>query len=235
MSAFEYQLARSARRKTLSIVIRRGQVKVMAPSFLPAATIRQFVNDKSDWVLQKLQNQQGWVEQDKQAQKQFVDGEIFLYQGFEYPLLISNGSKSGVELVNGRIFVSLSNRVKTINKTTYVQKLLEDWYKQQLSDYLKHRLVTLSQQMDVKYTGVNIRFYKRRWGSCSSKGLLSFNYLIMMAPTWVIDYVIVHELSHLIHLNHSAQFWAVVKRYCPDYKLATEWLKVNGVRLVVAG
>ena len=104
MSAFEYQLARSARRKTLSIVIRRGQVKVMAPSFLPAATIRQFVNDKSDWVLQKLQNQQGWVEQDKQAQKQFVDGEIFLYQGFEYPLLISNGS---VRMVESRLLPRL--------------------------------------------------------------------------------------------------------------------------------
>lgn len=231
MSAFEYQLTRSARRKTLSIVIRRGKVKVLAPQSLPSKSIDAFINEKSSWVLQKLQSQQVQVEQEKQSQKQFVEGESFLYLGDEYPLQISAASKSAVELVNGVIFVSLSNRVKTANKAAFVQKLLQDWYKQQLTDYLATRLDDYCAQMQVSYSELNVRSYKRRWGSCSAKGRLSFNYLLMMAPGWVIDYVIVHELSHLTHLNHSARFWAEVKRYYPGYKQATEWLKVYGLAL----
>jgi predicted metal-dependent hydrolase len=231
MSAFEYQLARSARRKTLSIVIRRGQVKVMAPAFLPSATIKAFIDEKSSWIQQKLQTQQGWIDQGTQQNKQFVDGELFYYLGEQYSLVISDATKSAVTLVGDQLFIDLSNRVKTANKAAFIQKLLQEWYKEQLNTYLMVKLGHFSQLMDVCYTGVNIRFYKRRWGSCSSKGQLSFNYVLMMAPSWVIDYVIVHELSHLRHLNHSAHFWAVVRRFYPSYKEATQWLKDNGVKL----
>jgi predicted metal-dependent hydrolase len=228
MSAFEYQLSRSIRRKTLSIVIRRGQVKVMAPVFLSKRTIADFIETKTEWVLKKLQSQQSWVEQSEQSQKQFVDGERFLYLGIDYPLQISNASKSEISLYDNRFFVTVSNRVKADNHSAHVKKMMQDWYKQQLIDYLVHRVEHFAQLIDVTPTDVNVRSYKRRWGSCSSKGLLSFNYLLIMAPNRVIDYVIVHELCHLIHLNHSAHFWAEVNRYYPQHKAATQWLKVEG-------
>jgi predicted metal-dependent hydrolase len=234
MSAFEYQLARSTRRKTLSIIIRRGKVKVMAPIFLSEQVITEFVTEKSSWVLQKLRIQQSWTQQAQVAKKQFVEGESFLFLGNRYSLKICPASKSAIELINNDIFVSLSNRVKPANKAVFIEKLLQDWYKQQIDDYLTDRIAHYARLMAVTPSSINIRFYKSRWGSCSAKGRLSFNYLLMMAPDWVIDYVIVHELSHLRHLNHSAHFWAVVSRHYPGYQSAADWLKVNGKLLVLS-
>ncbi|MFT4930076.1 MAG: putative metal-dependent hydrolase [Phenylobacterium sp.] len=233
MSAFEYQLSRSSRRKTLSIVVRRGKVKILAPALLPAALIHKFIALKTGWVLEKLQSQQGWAEQETQAKKQFIDGETFLYRGTEYPLQISPGAKSSVELVNGKLFVCVSNRVKSDNFEASVKKLLQGWYKQQITDYLSHRLAYFCDRMRVKHTSLKVRSYKRRWGSCSAKGEVTFNYLLMMAPDWVTDYVIVHELCHLTHLNHSPRFWSEVKRYYPEHKTASNWLRDNGPTLTL--
>jgi predicted metal-dependent hydrolase len=231
MSAFEYQLQRSMRRKTLSIVIRRGEVKVLAPVFLSKNTIAEFVVAKTPWILQKLQTQQAWVEQNEQGQKQFVDGEVFLYLGESYPLSVGAASKSEVTFHNGYFIVNVSNRVKPENSSNHIKGLLQDWYKQQLSDYLDHRIEHYTKLIGVVHTGVNVRAYTRRWGSCSSKGQLSFNFLLMMAPAWVIDYVIVHELCHLTHMNHSPRFWAKVLRFYPRHKEAKAWLKIEGGNL----
>lgn len=80
----------------------------------------------------------------------------------------------------------------------------------------------------VQPTAIIVKTYKARWGSCYSDGRISFNWKLIMAATWVIDYVVVHELCHLIHHNHSANFWRLVEQYYPSYKQAKEWLKQNG-------
>lgn len=203
----------------------------MAPVFLSNQTISEFVQTKTPWILQKLNDQQVWVEQNEQGQKQFVDGEMFLYLGKEYPLSIGAASKSEVSLNQGYIIVSVSNRVKAQNRENHIKALLQDWYKQQLTDYLAHRVEHFARQIGKSPSGVNVRAYKRRWGSCSSRGMLSFNFLLMMAPIRIIDYVIVHELCHLIHMNHSVHFWAEVRRYYPNHKVAQDWLKTEGGNL----
>ncbi len=231
MSAFEYQLQRSIRRKTLSIVIRRGEVKVLAPVFLSKATISEFIVAKTPWVLQKLLTQQAWVDQNEQGQKLFIEGEPFLYLGESYPLSVGAASKSEVILHNGYFIVNVSNRVKAQNRANHIKALMQDWYKQQLSEYLDHRIEHYADVIGVVHTGVNVRAYKRRWGSCSSKGQLSFNFLLMMAPQWIIDYVIVHELCHLTHMDHSSRFWSKVQRFYPRHKEAKAWLKHEGGNL----
>jgi predicted metal-dependent hydrolase len=153
--------------------------------------------------------------------------------GLSYPLQLCKGSKSGVELADGHIKVTVSSRVKPENENGHIKKCVQDWYKQQLSQYLCHRTDYFAEQISVAPTQVIVKSYKRRWGSCNSNGLLSFNYLLMMAPAWVIDYVIVHELCHLIHMNHSAHFWAEVNRYYPEHQQAKQWLKVEGGGLYV--
>ena len=87
-------------------------------------------------------------------------------------------------------------------------------------------------QVGVSYGRVTIRSQKTRWGSCSSRGNLSFNCLLMLTPPEVIDYVIVHELCHLKQMNHSFRFWAEVKRIVPDYREAKQWLKENSESLI---
>ena len=83
-------------------------------------------------------------------------------------------------------------------------------------------------KMGVTYDRITIRKQKTRWGSCSSKGNLNFNCLLMLAPEQVVDYVVVHELCHRIHMDHSAAFWAEVEKYMPEHATCRKWLKANG-------
>lgn len=225
MSAFEYQLTRSLRRRSISIVVRRGQVKVMAPVFVPKFQVERFVHSKTPWVLAKLKQQKDWADAEQKGQKQFVSGEKYLYLGDEYHLDITTWSKSLAFIEGSQIKVTLSKRIKPENQQAQVRKLLKDWYKQSLLELVEERVAHFSAQMQVTPAQVVVRSYTRRWGSCSAKGVVSFNLLLMMAPKWVIDYVVVHELAHLVHLNHSPQFWALVEKHYPYHKDAKDYLK----------
>lgn len=87
--------------------------------------------------------------------------------------------------------------------------------------------------MNVTYGRISIRKQKTRWGSCSNKGNLNFNCLLMMMPPEVLDYVIVHELSHRLEMNHSKRFWAQVEKVIPDYKTQKTWLKEHGIEIMI--
>lgn len=87
--------------------------------------------------------------------------------------------------------------------------------------------------MQVTFGGITVRDQKTRWGSCSGKGTLSFNWRLMLAPPAVLDYVVVHELCHLTHMDHSKAFWALVESVCPDYRVHRKWLKEHGQELIL--
>ena len=98
--------------------------------------------------------------------------------------------------------------------------------------YIPDRVKYFSLKLNVTYGRVTIRHQKTRWGSCSTKGNLNFNCLLMLTPGYVQDYVIVHELAHRKVMNHSSDFWHVVEGGMPDYKEAKKWLKENGVTII---
>ena len=102
----------------------------------------------------------------------------------------------------------------------------------QALDYIPRRVDYFAPLIGVTYGGITIRNQRTRWGSCSSKGNLNFNCLLMLAPPEVIDYVVVHELCHRRELNHSDRFWSLVEQILPDYKQRQKWLKDNGGALI---
>lgn len=104
-------------------------------------------------------------------------------------------------------------------------------YREAAKEYFPKRVAYYHARMGGQYEKIVIRDQKTRWGSCSSRGTLSFNWRLMLAPPAVLDYVVVHELAHLQQMNHSKQFWAVVEQVMPDYKSHRSWLKENGGRL----
>ena len=99
-------------------------------------------------------------------------------------------------------------------------------------EYISNRVSFFADDMKLAYGRVCIKHQKTRWGSCSGKGNLNFNCLLMLCPLEVIDYVIIHELCHLKHQNHSKDFWNEVEKYMPDYKIHRRWLKDNGGKLI---
>ena len=103
----------------------------------------------------------------------------------------------------------------------------------QASDYFQEKTAYYAGLVGVKYGRISIRHQKSKWGSCSSMGNLNYNALLMLAPESVRDYVIVHELCHRIHMNHSPRFWEEVQRVLPDYTQAKRWLKSHGKELLL--
>lgn len=100
-------------------------------------------------------------------------------------------------------------------------------------EYFPKRAAYFQQFTGGTYSRITIRDQKTRWGSCSAKGTLSFNWRLMLAPPAILDYVVVHELCHLTHMNHSAAFWQAVESVYPDYRTARKWLKDHGHELVL--
>ena len=107
-----------------------------------------------------------------------------------------------------------------------------DYFVQKAKSEIPPRTYALAQQMGISYGRITIRCQHSRWGSCSSKGHLNFNCLLMLAPAEVMDYVIIHELCHRREMNHSPAFWAEVEKYMPDYKIHRNWLKSEGSKLI---
>ena len=107
-----------------------------------------------------------------------------------------------------------------------------DWLVDAAKEDLPHRVHLLASQLGVTYGRVTIRSQHTRWGSCSAKGNLNFNCLLMLCPEAVRDYVVIHELCHRKQMNHSSAFWAEVEAICPDYKASRQWLKTNGAALI---
>lgn len=110
---------------------------------------------------------------------------------------------------------------------------LEKRYRQAASRYIPERVAFFQPQTGGHYERITIRDQKTRWGSCSNNGTLSFNYRLMLAPMKILDYVVVHELCHLTHMNHSKDFWNLVEHILPDYKISKKWLKENGNKLTI--
>ena len=108
---------------------------------------------------------------------------------------------------------------------------LEARYREAAREVIEKRVANFHQLTGGEYTGISIRSQKTRWGSCSSTGALSFNWRLILAPPIILDYVVVHELCHLHHMDHSAAFWADVERVMPDYKIRRKWLKAHSAEL----
>lgn len=130
--------------------------------------------------------------------------------------------------------VQEKQRSHPVSELTDTQRLaLEKRYIAAAKEYFPKRVEHFHQFTGGSYNRITIRDQKTRWGSCSARGTLSFNWRLMLAPPTILDYVVVHELCHLTHMDHSAAFWQKVESVYPDYRAARKWLKDHGQELVL--
>jgi hypothetical protein len=223
---FNVTVIRSPRRKTMALQIKNGEVIVRLPSFASIKTAEKFVHAKSAWVQQKLA-----IQPPAPTDKSYTDGELFYFLGEQYPLkLLESNQATSVSFSDNQI--QLHGRLSRLSPKGIKQKLT-DWYKQQANSYLQQRTIELSNKTGLKPKSVEVKTYKARWGSCRITGEIQLNWKLIMAPAEVIDYVIIHELCHLKHHNHSVQFWGVVERFEPFYPTHKLWLREYGKLLEI--
>lgn len=204
------------RSRSVSVrVLPNGSVVVTAPRFTPRFVINQFISKHEDWIREK----QGAVV--KKLNSLVAEREKLFIRGKEYDFRLNVSSqKEGVKVTDATLTVTCVRE-----DHTEVRRILEKWYRVQATKHFKERVPLLADLVDSNVKTVSIRSQRTRWGSCSSRNTISLNWRLIMAPDWVSDYVVYHELAHLTHMNHSKEFWKLVEQYVPNHKDAQKWLK----------
>mgnify|MGYP001331444607 FL=1 len=215
-------ITRTKRKKTISILIKDGNVEVKAPFNLMQKEIDSFILKKEKWIKNKILFQKSIK---KLPKKKFINGEVFKLLGKDLILKININNTKKTYIKNDYICLDLKNNTK--NNKEKIKKELELFFRSFSERILKEKTLIESKKMNLKVKEIKVRSYKNRWGSCSSNGNISYNWKLIMAPERIINYVIIHELCHLIHYNHSRDYWREVSKKLPNYKENKEWLKSN--------
>lgn len=226
-NGFIAEVIRTSRRKTADIRVEEGAVSVIVPESTSSERIDQLLLAKRQWINEKIALQR---EIAPPSDKQFVSGEAFPYLGRNYRLKVNTGVFNPVKLLQGRLVLQVPTERK---QPHMIRNALVRWYKHQAGLNIRQKVRRYAPLVGVEPASVTIKTFKSRWGSCTIDGKLEFNWQIMLAPNRMVDYVVIHELCHLIHHDHSPDFWREVARVMPDYQECREWLKVNSGKLQI--
>ena len=214
------------RRKTVGLVVESdGTLTIRAPRWADDDVIGRVISDKRGWIEKKQDEVR--TRRRLNPPRTYQSGELFPYLGGEYALEIVPGNKR-LKLQDGVFQLGRGNQDRA-------KSAFQAWYRRQAKLYIPSRVSRFADTLSLSYNSVKINGAKKRWGSCSSRGNLNFTWRLMMAPTEMIDYVIVHELYHLTHPNHSRAFWGCVGSVVPDYKQKRRWLRDNTHLLTLDG
>jgi predicted metal-dependent hydrolase len=228
-----FTIVRSSRRKTVGIYIGlNGDVVIRSPQFLNEDKVEEIVRKRARWIIEK----QEFINTHSHlgSEKEFVSGEAFSYLGRQYRLkIIKPASKQaeGCKLMSGRFFIGINGDLSSVETRGAVKEALMGWYIGRAKEKVPERVELYARQIGKWPERIEIRDHKSRWGSCSRNGVVRFNWKIMMAPVSILDYVIVHELCHLIHQAHSARFWQKVQTIIPDYAMRRKRLREYSLML----
>ena len=217
------QVVRTKRIKTASIQIRDGLVKAVVPDQISDFKVETLIKKRMPWIRKKLQDESKIISPSK---KEYVSGECLTYLGKNYRLKVIANSKSSIKLISGYIVASTSKK-----SPNNIKELLTQWYIDHAIERLKEKTDRYANIIGVSPSTVSVRDYKSKWGSCSSDGKISYNWRIIMSPHRVVDYIVIHELCHMLEHNHSKEFWRHVSNNCKDFIECRDWLKINGKSL----
>ena len=220
------EVVRTKRRKTASIKVIEGSVQAIVPEKLSDGRVQELITKRTSWIRKRLREQSLLV---PPKPKEYVNGESFTYLGRNYRLKILRDDEHGVKLKRGYLEVCVAQEPSEGD----IRNALVEWYEDHALDRLKEKTKRYAGIIGVSPNSIAVRNYKSRWGSCSTKGDIKFNWRIVIAPHHIVDYVVVHELCHLKHPDHSSAFWRSVKNEVPDFDVCRQWLKMHSGHLVV--
>lgn len=216
-----------AKRKTILIEVEAPRmITVTAPKGTEEKKILETVKTKSNWIARKIFEIKEM--EHRKRKKQYVNGESFIYLGRNYSLQIiydENIKFPEAKLYRGKFYIYTNTKDEDIMK-----KALEKWYKEKAKEKIEERIKYYQANFDIKPKKVIIKDQQKRWGSCNMNQELRFNWKSIMAPSPILDYIVVHEMCHMVYMNHSKEFWKLLESILPDYKERKEALRNNGIK-----
>ncbi len=218
----EYRVRRNARARRIWIRLEEAEgLVVVFPRWGSLSTAAELLRRNKEWVLQAIKKHE---ERMAIAPPPLGKSRTLMYRGRIMGLRVQSVACPGpaVKFSRGEFTVRLPDG------ETPVGEVLETWYRQRAEVVIGRRVSYFARMVGLKPKKVTVRNQKSRWGSCSSKGALNFNWRLLLAPPGVLDYVVIHELCHLRHPDHSERFWSLVSRHCPFFDKYRGWLQEYG-------
>jgi len=222
------EVVRSIRR-TAALHIIGSDLQIRVPEHVGDERVAEFLKRKRPWIRSKVAEISLLP---PHRSKELVSGESLPYLGRNYRLKVQEGHQVGVCLSGGYLKATIRPNEQGEHRTLRIQQYLQNWYRSRALERLQDKAHRYAQQIGVSPAGVSVRNFKSRWGSCDKQGQVVFNWNIIKAPHAIADYVVVHELCHLIHPNHSKDFWQLVGRHDTSYAKHRQWLKEKGIGLL---
>jgi len=216
-----YRVRISTRARRLRLTVSNGEVSVTLPKGVPRCEAEKMLHQHSAWLMNQLER----ATRTKTPAKT-LPADVILLRGEAKKVVIREESErqSRVRVEEGAdrlvIYTPLGTRKSG-------RSLAVPWLKARAREEISAAAQKWAGRMGLSYRALSIRDQKTRWGSCSSRGTLSFNWRLLMAPPAILEYVVIHELAHLKQPNHSKAFWQLTGQYYPDYKKARAWLRSN--------
>lgn len=215
-------------RATADIVIERdGKVVIRAPNSIADEKVEEIVESKSYWIYKNLAE---WRDLNStRVPREYRNGEGFLYLGRSYRLLLTSKQAEPLLLKNGRF--TLRRDLVEQGSVEAARVAFREYFIERGKERIGARVGYYAPKVGVRAKSVDVRDLGFRWASCSPKGDLAFHWKCMMAPATILDYIVVHELCHMHHRDHTNAFWNEVDKVMGDFRERKEWLRVNGAGL----
>ena len=205
-----YTLKRTSRRSSIGLRIDDRGLTVNVPLRASEKWLHSVLQDKAQWVVEKLDHWQA----KKTVPPQWLDGEPILFRGETFTLRIVPGLFDAPPQLHG---THLAVHVSQADNPAAIEKIIEQWYRRVAMQLFEECVAHFAPLMNVTPRTVKLSSARTQWGSCTVRGTVRLNWQLIKMPLRLIDYVVVHELAHLVEMNHSAAFWRVVGKVCPDY------------------
>jgi predicted metal-dependent hydrolase len=226
-----YLIRRSHRRGTVAVAVEpSGQVVLTAPATTTVERLDRVVRQKARWIVERARRGRRLP---RAVEREFVSGETVLYLGRSYRLRVIEATRAApARLERGWLVVTVERDLPEAVRTRRVRDHLIEWFRRHAAVQLGARATWWATKLHARPREVLIRDPRSRWGSCDPSGALRFSWRIIQAAPTLIDYVVAHELVHLLHRGHTPRFWGVLGRAMPDYETRRRYLRELGPTLV---
>lgn len=228
LTRIPFQIRRSGKRGTVALTIDAGRLVVTAPAATTIERLNAVVRGKAPWVVQHIDT--AAARTTYPTEREFVTGETVLYLGRQYRLRVVDGSRKPT-FRGGWYEVAVPAKLTGAARRREVRSRLIGSLKERADFYLPGRLAEVCRRLRIECPSMIVRDQRKRWASCDTTGTLRINWRIVQAPLALIDYVLVHELTHLQHRAHDRAFWSAVELWLPDYDDRRARLRTLGPRM----